>query len=1038
MKQIFLRNQKWTHLMKGLFVLMFMCIASTICAQNINVSGTIKSAVDDEPIIGVTVMVVGTTNGGVTDIDGHFSLHNVPAKGSLRISYVGFVTQTIAVNGRKTIDVTMQEDTKTIDEVVVIGYGMQKKSDVTGAISSVKSDELLNSPISDAASALQGRVSGVQVVNNSGAPGSTPTIRVRGYSSNGSSNPLYIVDGLKVSDISYLEPSSIKSMEILKDAASAAIYGAEAGNGVILITTNEGEKGKTKITFDAQWSFTKLANKIDLMNAGQFKNFYSEGTGDAFNNLYDTYNIAGTDTDWQDEMYETGKIQKYNLGVQGGNDQGNFFVALGYMNNDGMIKLDKDYYKRVTGQINASYKLRPWLEVGTNNTITYSKSSTLSEDNRFGLMRGVVLADPLTPVYYKTLPDYMENNIANGMHPLKSPEGQYYGYSWQVGGAANPLAMTNNQTLAYKRAFVNGMTYANITPVKNLVFTTRLGYTLGSLNQNDFHPVYLDSFNASSDTDLRLVNATYQTSYYQWENFANYMLDTKAGEFSIMAGMSYSAYEQNSSGGLTNQVSSNADNFYYLDYSTNGADDYVNGGKHQRRQIAYFGRLGWSFLDRYNLLFNFRADSYDSAYLDLNHNWGYFPSISVGWTFSNEPFMENVMGKAFSYGKLRASYGVNGSISNLGGYMYAAALQTGQYDIANNTANMGYWLDNKLYQGTYPSSALANPKLRWERSKQIDLGLDLRFFDGRLSATADYYYKLTDGLLIGSVSPLSTGTKTVYQNLGKVSNTGVELELEWRDNIGDFTYGIKGNIATVKNKVKEYKGEGTRLGGSGLLASSSPLTYFEEGYPLWYIRGYQFDGVDSQTGAPIYHDFDGVDGISEADRTDLGSAIPDFTYGVTLTAAYKGFDLNVYGAGANGNKLVYGMMSTSAEVWNNRPTFVYDGRWTAPGDKATNPSAMYQINDPRFCNSSAFVYDASYFKIKQIQLGYTLPKHILNKIGIDTVRAFVSLDNFFTFTDYPGSDPEVNGSGTAYSALALDYGGYPMAKSVSFGINLAF
>ena len=1038
MKKVLYQKLKQTLGMKSFFILLLVLLNSTAQAQNLNVSGTVKSATDNVPMIGVTVMITGSSTGTVTDLDGNYALRNVPAGATLQFSYVGYVSQKISVNGQVHINVTMHEDSKTIDEIVVIGYGVQKKSDVTGAISSVKSDDLLNSPSSDAASALQGRVSGVQVVNNSGAPGTAPTIRVRGYSSNGSSNPLYIVDGLKVSDISYLDPSSIKSMEILKDAASAAIYGAEAGNGVILITTKNGDKGKTKISFDAQWTFSSLSKKIDLMNAEQFKKFYSEGAGNTFTQLCNTYNIEGTDTDWQDEMYETGKIQKYNLGLQGGNDQGTFFMTIGYMNNDGMIKMDKDYYQRVTAQINASYKLRPWLEVGTSNTLTHSKSSTLSEDSRYGLMRGIVLADPLTPVYYNTLPSYMENNIANGMHPIQAADGRYYGYSWQLGGASNPLAMVENQTLAYKRAFVNGMTYANITPIKNLVFTTRLGYTMGSLNENDFHPIYLDAYDSSADTDLRLVNGTYQTVYYQWENFANYSLKTKAGDFSIMAGMSYSDYEQNNSGGLTNAVSSNANNFYYLDYSTNGADDYVTGGKTKRRQIAYYGRFGWSFLNRYNAQFNFRADSYDSAYLDLNHNWGYFPSVSIGWTFSNEPFMKNLVGKAFTYGKFRGSYGVNGSISNLGGYMYAATLQTGQYDISSNTANTAYWLDNKLYQGTYPSNSLANPKLRWERSKQIDFGLDLRFFNDRLSTTIDYYHKLTDGLLIQSVSPLSTGTKTVYQNLGKVINSGVEIELEWRDNIGDFSYGIKGNIATVNNKVEEYRGKDTRLGGSGLLAASSQLTYFEEGYPLWYIRGYQLDGIDPQTGAPIYHDFDGVDGISEADRTDLGSAIPDFTYGITLTAAYKGFDLSIYGTGASGNKLVYGMMSTSDQVWNNRPQFLYEGRWTSAGSAATMPSAQYQIYDPRFYNSNAFVFDASFFKIKQIQFGYTLPKNLLQKIGIETVRTFVSLDNFFTFTDYPGSDPEVNGSGSAYSALAIDYGGYPMSKSVSFGVNVSF
>lgn len=318
------------------------------------------------------------------------------------------------------------------------------------------------------------------------------------------------------------------------------------------------------------------------------------------------------------------------------------------------------------------------------------------------------------------------------------------------------------------------------------------------------------------------------------------------------------------------------------------------------------------------------------------------------------------------------------------------------------------------------------------------MGLDLRFFKSRLTATLDYYHKITDGLIVASVAPLSTGTQIQYQNLGKVTNDGLELELEWRDNIGDFSYGIKGNFASVSNKVKEYKGEGTRLGGASLAASSTNLTYFEEGYPLWYIRGYQLDGVDTKTGEPIYHDFDDNGQITENDRTNLGSAIPDFTYGLTLNAAYKGFDLMVYGTGASGNKLVYGIMSTTPESRQNRPTFLYNDRWTSGHTTASMPGAVYQINDNRFYNSDAFVFDASYFKIKQIQLGYTLPKKWLTPIGLETVRAYLSLDNFFTFTSYPGTDPEVNGSAAGSQYLALDLGGYPMAKSFSFGFNVAF
>ena len=1011
---------------------------TSVTQQTKQVTGVVYDETG-EPLIGATVSM-GPGTGIVTDFDGNFTLNNVPDNATLTITYVGYQDMQVSVAGKTRIEVTLQPDDKVIEEIVVIGYGVQKKSNVTGAISSIKADDMKNSTITNAASAIQGKVSGVQVVNNSGAPGSNPTIRVRGFSSNGKSDPLYIVDGLKVSDISYLDPSSIKSMEILKDAASAAIYGAEAGNGVILITTKGGDKGHTSITFDAQWTFSNIAKKIDMMNADQYTKFYTEGAGEGFTSLYDQYHIAGTNTNWQDEMFETGKMQKYNLGLSGGNDQGSFFVSLGWVNNDGMVKLDNDYYHRLNGQINATYKIRPWLEVGTSNTIMASDGSSLSESvKNGGQMSGIINADPLTPVYYtdSNIPARIQAAINSGLHVLQGRNGQYYGQSWAANGL-NPLAGVDADRITNKLSSINGSTYANITPLKNLVFTTRLGYTIGNVSQNEYVPTRLTGYFRDSDTQLRLSNAQYTTRYYQWENFANYTYESKqVGNFSLMAGMSYSHYDQDYTTTLTNDLSSEKPNFIYMDYSTNSADDYVGGGINKRRQIAYYGRFTWDYLDRYNVQVNFRADSYDSAYLDLEHNWGYFPSVSAGWIFSNEEFMKNA-GKGFTYGKIRASYGVNGSISNLGNYMYASTLRSGMYDLASAVGNMTYYMDGQLVTGIYPSSTLANPKLRWERSKQFDLGLDLRFLSNRLSFTADYYHKMTDGLLVQSVAPLTTGTTTIYQNLGKVKNTGLELELDWKDNIGDFKYGIKANFSTVSNKVSEYKGEGGRIEGSGLLSASSALTYFEEGYPLWYIRGYKFTGVDSTTGEPIYADTNGDGEITDADRTDLGSGIPKFTYGLTLTASYKGIDFSIYGTGASGNKIVYGLMTTDVTSRANRPMFLYEGHWTSAGQQATMPSAVYQINDQRFYNSDAFVFSGSFFKIKQIQLGYTFPKSLLKHIYMENLRAYVSLDNFFTFTNYPGTDPEVNASANTASGLAIDYGGYPMSKSVSFGFNVSF
>lgn len=1003
-----------------------------------------------EPVIGASVLVEGTTTGTVTDLDGNFELPTVAPGAKLQISYVGYVTKHLTAAPSK-MSIVLDPDNQILEETVVIGYGVQKKSNVTGAISSVKAEDLANSVNSSAAQSLQGKVSGVQVVNASGAPGSAPSIRVRGYSSNGSSDPLYIVDGLKVSDISYLDPSNIQSMEVLKDAASAAIYGAEAGNGVVLITTKSGKAGTTRITFDGQWSFSSLAKKAEVMNAQQYTQWMTEIQGEGFTQLYDKYYVKGTDTDWQDELFGTGSIQKYTVGFEGGNDKGKFFLNAGYMNNDGMMVQSKDTYERINAQINASYKLRPWLEVSTQNTISDVTRYGMSEGNtQFGMMQHIMMSDPLTPVLYANnsqMPENVQAAIANGMPLTQNADGLYYYLPWTGNGnAMRAIESIDKPGGGTKQFHINGATSLNITPIKNLVFTSRLGYTLGNVRENNYTPAQWTNYNddpTQVTQALSLSSGQHTTRYYQWENFANYLWETgKAGNFGLMAGMSYSDYRRDFLSAKVNELSNDASNYHYLDYTTSNATKDVTGNVIQKRQIAYYGRLSWDFLGRYNAQFNFRADSYDAAYLDLDHNWGYFPSVSIGWTFTNEKFMKKATESGvFSYGKLRASYGVNGSVSNLGSYQYATTVQTGigETFYGNVLENNTYYMNGVLYQGTRPSNKVPNRNLRWEESKQVDLGLDLRFFKDRLTATIDYYYKLTDGLIVESVAPLTTGAVSVYQNLGKVTNSGLELELEWRDRIGkDFTYGIKANLATVNNNVKEYKGEGTRISGAKIQGGDY-ATFFEEGYPIWYILGYKIEGIDPETGMAKYYDKNGDGDITADDRVNLGSAIPDFTYGATINLGYKGFDFSIYGAGAYGNKLMYGMLYYTP---SNRPLQYYTDRWTPQNHSASLPSAQQQVNDVKFRHSSAAVFDASYFKIKQIQFGYNLPKNLCKKSGfVENLRLYCSLENFFTFTNYAGSDPEANatsGAGNSAAFMALDNGSYPLAKSISFGVNIGF
>ncbi len=1015
-----------------------------------SINGTIKDE-NGEPLVGATVVIEGTTIGTIATIDGSFHLDNVPENSTIVFSFIGYIEKKIILKTQTTFDIVLKSNTEDLDEVVVVGYGVQKKSNITGAISSIKTEDLSNRSASNAATALQGKVSGVQVMNNSGAPGASSTIRIRGFSSNGTSDPLYIVDGLKVPDIDYLDPDNIDRIEILKDAASAAIYGAEAGNGVVLVTTKTGKQGTSKIFFNSKYSVVSLANKLDLLNASDYITYIKEA-GTTTSTLSENYyndpscyvNNKLADTDWQDATYTTGYRHSYTAGMQGANDKGAFFLSLNYLDYDGILKGSQDSYNRVSAQMNANYDIKSWFKVGFTNTIDKSRLKKISEDGvtNDAATSVLYLLDPLTPGEYSDgltgASSTIQNAVTDGYEPYKDEKtGNYYGYSTWT-GFSNPLG-TINRDNAYTDVFnINGTIYGNLTPVKGLIFTSRLGYRLKNTYNYSYTPPYWA--NTSMYTYLPELTVSQTSSvYYQWENFANYSIKLNKNTISALAGSSFIRQTINTMESTTYDLDDLSSNFLYLDYSSSSATDEISGNTTKKAQIAYYGRLTWDWDDKYNLQFNFRADSYDSAYLDLDHNWGYFPSASLGWTLSNQEFMDNADAIKLTYLKLRASYGKNGSISNLSNYMYASSLSTGDEN---------YYMAGTLYSGIYPNDYLANPSLRWEESTQIDIGLDVRFFTDRLSITADYYDKNTDGLLVESTANLTTGASTVWQNVGIVNNHGFEFDVEWKDKVSkNFNYGLKANIATVSNKVKEYKGEGTRIEGTDVANTDITVSYFEEGYPVWYLRGYKVTGIDESDGSPIYKDVNEDGSITSDDKTYIGDGIPDFTYGATLTMNYKNFDLLVYGTGSYGADIMYGV-TNCGNANLNRPQFFYNERWTDENTTAKRPSALYQT-ESKYLSSDAMVFNGSYFKIKQIQLGYTLPEGWLKRIDVSSLRAYVSLENFFTFTSYPGmdpetrtsnnttSDPDATPSGQTYS-LAIDEGGYPLAKSVMFGINLSF
>jgi TonB-linked SusC/RagA family outer membrane protein len=1013
---------------KSSILMMLMALFMSVTSFAQGIKGTVIDE-NGEPVIGATVAEKSNPkNATITDFDGNFTV-NVNAGKIIQITYIGYETQETAAKNGMTIK--LRPDNKVLDEVVVVGYGVQKKSSVTGAISQVKPEDMENRTIANAQQALQGKTSGVQIIQSSAAPGSSPTIRVRGYSSNSSSEPLFVVDGVRLGDISGIDPSTIASMEILKDAASAAIYGAEAGNGVVLITTKKGKPGQGKISYDFMFTDESLARIPKMLNSEQYIQYMDEGN--IFTKDYLLKNWDGvTNTAWTDVAFNHGHMQKHALSFTGGNERGNYYLSLAYLNNNGIVKGDADVYKRLTATINSEYKIKDWLKVGTTNQIEKYDVRSVSSNNEYGsLLTSILMLDPLTPDTYtaENLPYQMVNAQANGKQLLQDENGNYYAVSkFYAGEQYHPMIMRDNGLSKNQGFNINGSIYGDFTPAKGLTITSRFGYRLaGSNNSSTSLPFYGNGVQSRDFLDFSAGSST--SIYYQWENFANYMKTFGGHTVTAMVGMSFQKSTSNNvNGSLTangeDALKKNDPLFYYLNYANASATKGVSGETNESTKYSYFGRLSYDFMGRYLLQASLRADAADLSKLSKKTRWGYFPAVSVGWTLSEEKFFAPLK-SWFDSLKFRASWGQNGSLSALGGYSYSTDMALGGLYPFSSGIN---------YTQAAAPSTMGNDDLKWETSEQLNFGFDGILLGGRMTFGVDYFIKKTKDLLVWGTTPsLIIGGSTSPMNAGNVENKGFEFELGWRDHIGDFNYSIRGNLSTLSNKVTYIDPSITRLSGSNF--HTYTITYFEKGYPVYYFRGYKFAGIDKETGNPTFEDLDGDGKVSDGDLTCIGDAIPDFTYGITLTAAYKGIDLTVFGTGSYGNQIFNCINRPDYAASNRLKEVFYDNRWTAENKNGTVPRAGANDMDKYAC-SSAMVYDGSFFKIKQIQLGYTLPKSLINKVFLSHARIYASLDDFFTFSKYPGFDPEAATNAT--SGMGIDKGGYPTSKKVVLGLNIEF
>ena len=1017
-----------------------------LLAQNKPISGTVTDA-SGVPVIGAAVFVVGNTSTGVmTDMDGKFTL-SVPQNAAIAVSCIGYATQTIQTGAETVYNVMLQEDSQLLEETVVIGYGVQKKSDLTGSVASVGEESLKNQSVTDAAAALQGRASGVHIINT-GGPGQGATIRVRGYSSNsGNIGPLLIVDGLKVDNIQYLDPSMIASMEVLKDAASAAIYGAQAGNGVVLITTKMGsaEKGRASVTYSGKATLQNFT-KNPLMNRDEFLKYITMEYGEDFVNgklkdfdySHPMYEGGVIDQSWIDAYIEPTWSQQHSLTFSGGNNRGSFFTSLNYVHQDGVVAGDKDVYKRLSAQINADYKLFDWMQVGSNLSMERWSTQSVSQRGYGSSFDSMIVMDPLTPVYWTT-PEEMSQDVKAQYDRIQAGgEGRPYRFLGDDNGwfantkysdaEGSPFAKRDASESSNSGINIRGTLFANVTPFKGFTFTSRFGYRLNMSNSHSYTAPYY--IGPRGSTDNYSISAGANTGfYYQWENFINYNVTiAKKHNITAMVGMSFN---QNNSDSVSASASgpdiltSYEPNFQYLNYVNNleTTTKSFSNAPGQSAALAYFGRLIYSYDNRYSVQANFRADAFDSSKLSKQNRWGYFPSVSLGWTISNEGFIkDNVDKSVLSLLKLRASWGRNGNVSVLSGYPYATTIRLGSgwYQYGVDTPGAVY--------GSSPNG-LPNPNLSWETSEQIDLGIDTRFLNNRLNFSVDYFDKRTKDLLFSIAVDPALGVDRTTVNGGSILNSGLEFELGWKDTVGDFTYSVNANFSTLHNEVLSFPGDAVREVSTSASSTNYPIqTAFEPGYPVWYLRGFNYEGVDAD-GKPVLTDVNEDGTIDDNDMNYIGQGTPTYTYGLTLNMAYKGFDFVLYGAGQGGNHILPVLHRTG---FSN--TFKY---YLEAAENGTYPHPSKTVGNFQFWSSNANIFKADFFRIKQMQLGYTIPSKITKKAAISNLRLFVSLDDFFLFSKYPGLDPETAAVNSS-SGAGLDWGSYPTMQKVLLGVNLTF
>lgn len=1015
---------------------------------------TVKGQVVDEkgePIIGANVIVEGTTNGMITDLDGNFSLQ-CPVGATLKTSYIGYLARTVKVTGNmNALKITLKEDTETLDEVVVVGYGTMKKSDLTGSVTSVNAEEMMKRNPVNLGQGLQGAATGVSVIRSSGSPDGGFNIRIRGVATvNGSSDPLYVVDGVQVgTSIDFLNPNDVESIEILKDASATAIYGTRGANGVIMITTKNGSKGKAQVNFSANYSLQFSNNKIDVADADLFAKAVREScrNGSVMTNLAFGEEYIGklNSIDWQDEMSRTALQQNYNLSASGGTEATQANLSVGYLNNEGVVI--ESYFKRLTARANITHKVKDFIHVGLNLNYTHA------QHHFSGNMRSYAQAIPTM--------DYVENGVFYSM-PIVLPDGSWGHYKQESDGDINKGAdnlvaaakTSTDQISKWDRLVASAFLQLDIA--KGLTFKTIGSYNYFTKGYDGYTPYNPRTFGSKDRKDSYSINQN-QNSEIALESFVNYDWSNAHHRVSAMAGFSIS----DTDGVWLNTSASDfpADNIRQISLTNDPSSKNTNGGRDLKtRYQSYFGRLTYSLNDRYILTATVRRDG--SSNFGSGNRYGTFPSASLAWRLSEEDFIKNL--NLFSNLKIRAGWGQTG---NAGGGTSLSVPQLSSLDCMYYVMAGGSMMN---------AAGIAQQKeidtnLKWETNEQTNIGLDMAFMNNELSFSVDYFIRDSKDLLIYRQIRPSTGFTSVYTNAGHIRNKGFEISAAWNKSFGDWNVGVRVNGSTLKNEAVEvgdpifYKNNssgGTQDGDDWDNHSITQNGYAVGSYYGWKVAGIfqnqqEIDALNAQSPTGKYQDGDTAPGdfkyidlngdgqITDEDRTVIGNGFPTLSYGLTLTASYKNFDfsMNMYGvAGMDiysySAARLTSMYGPDGGYQNVLAEYVKNA-WTLENPNGKYPRITKGDHNKNHRSSDAFIKKGDYLKISNIQFGYTFPKNLVKHAKMENARVFVSADNILTLSSYnKWGDPEVGSDKVLLTGF--DGGRYPFPLSVSFGVNVQF